>query len=284
MKKTYIILLVLIITLKGFSQNQEPEKAFNFNEFPTEWVRLSKYSFFYGGEIYKSCDNGVYCIRLIKNASELVFYDAQEEELYKYVKIEDDGSGFLVFVRENGEKIEFAWEEEKKGVGRWREPGSKYWTNYVTKEKQGLFEFIEGDCRDCWQGECPDDETVFFDSNKPFEIILDKKDNKGWSSSEDSLICIDWNISEKQLAEAIKGSKRISGMAWHYSFDTYKCQYRGRITQENKVYNFVLNAGAWLWVIDEVRSIRYGIYDRKYDSLFLSPVWREEDYYPEEKR
>ena len=111
---------------------------------------------------------------------------------------------------------------------------------------------------------------VDFDKNKPFTILNSKRGITKQSSAQDTLACKAWSISQTALSKIIKNCKLINGTEWDLTFDVLPCIITGQIKQNGKIYKFEMNAGSWLNVIANGKSIILGDYNKSDKKFFLS--------------
>lgn len=127
-------------------------------------------------------------------------------------------------------------------------------------------------------------KSLFFNPKESFDILSIKKSYDANSSDNDTIKCIGWNLSKEEVKKVLNESRQMSGVVWHHTFSVFRCQYIGKLIQEDKIYDFSLNAGAWFYISDGDSSAYFGSFNKQNNYLFLDGAWEEEDYYPEEKR
>ena len=68
------------------------------------------------------------------------------------------------------------------------------------------------------------------------------------TSMPDSVVCKNWNLKEEDVIEIIKKNKSISKEELHYLFDMNTCVYNGKMTYNNKNYDFTINSGGYIYI------------------------------------
>ncbi|MEO7044158.1 MAG: hypothetical protein ABI091_02540 [Ferruginibacter sp.] len=111
---------------------------------------------------------------------------------------------------------------------------------------------------------------IGFDKNKPFTILHSKRGITRQSSATDTLACKDWLIPQKALSKIIRNCKLISGTEWDLTFDVLPCIITGKLKQNGKIYQFEINAGSWLYVFANGKSIILGDYNKSDKKYFVS--------------
>ncbi|WP_338393091.1 hypothetical protein [Fulvitalea axinellae] len=115
----------------------------------------------------------------------------------------------------------------------------------------------------------------FPDLRSAFEVIIHDA-NAGYPSSlKDTSMCSGFTISEAEAIEVLSHVRPISGAEWHHLFYHLPCQVIGEIRQDGYTYDLEINGGAWLTISSADSSQRFGSFELKYDSLFLTNVERE---------
>ena len=109
-----------------------------------------------------------------------------------------------------------------------------------------------------------------------FQILVDLMIiHLPWTTA---LFVKEWELSENEITEIIRGAEEISGVLWDFSFDHLPCNHRAILVQGQKQYNLSLNGGSWMSISSPDSSIRMGVFDKKFEPFFLSEPAREEDH------
>jgi hypothetical protein len=117
----------------------------------------------------------------------------------------------------------------------------------------------------------------FIDLQDTFRITNIKKSSAYPSSDNDTVQCIKWTLSERQIKNIIKDSRLMNGPDWHHLFGHYPCEISGQISQRNKTLDFHINSGSWLTVKLPDTIIFLGYFEKPYRHLFLDGPWTEEN-------
>lgn len=110
-------------------------------------------------------------------------------------------------------------------------------------------------------------DYLFFDNQRPFEIINFTNSINRNITHEDTSRCNSWVLNKFQIAAIIRNCEPIEGTTWDLSFAVFSCSKSVTVLQENKQYNIELNAGSYFTVSDGDSSAIFGDYkkeDRKY--------------------
>lgn len=119
--------------------------------------------------------------------------------------------------------------------------------------------------------------TTFFDFRKEYQITSLSKRSDAPSSMNDTTICKDWNLSERDVRFIIGKAKEIDGSQWHYLFDHLPCRVTGKLVQNDRKYELSINSGAWLTISSSDTTLMYGSFNNTNNKYFMSTVWTEED-------
>jgi len=118
---------------------------------------------------------------------------------------------------------------------------------------------------------------VHFQPEAPFRVLSITRNLNAHSSSNDTLECVGWTLTQEQCSKVLAGSSPISGPEWHHSFDVLPCQVEGELSQGGSLFRFSINAGSWFSVSCGDTSLLFGDMDMRLKELFVSPVWVEEE-------
>lgn len=118
--------------------------------------------------------------------------------------------------------------------------------------------------------------NAFFDKQREYKVKNLVKKNNAPSSMNDTTICQEWNLTEKQIRIIIGEAKEINGSQWHYQFDHLPCRVTGKLVQNAREYDLSVNSGAWLTISSPDSSTMYGIFNEKANAYFMSTAWTEE--------
>ena len=88
------------------------------------------------------------------------------------------------------------------------------------------------------------------------------------TSMPDSTVCKKWNLKEEDVIEIIKKNKSISKEELHYLFDMNTCVYNGKMTYNNKNYDFTINSGGYIYI--NYNNIRLGCFTGDCTKYFLT--------------
>jgi hypothetical protein len=103
-----------------------------------------------------------------------------------------------------------------------------------------------------------------------FEILNHKKTNDYPSSETDTTICMTWTLTAKHIEQIIKDSELISGPDWHHLFEHLPCSITGQLKQKDRTFEFQINGGSWLTVMNNDTTIYFGYFKPDSDDLFIS--------------
>ena len=115
--------------------------------------------------------------------------------------------------------------------------------------------------------------TIWFDKNKDFEILSSKRGITESSSAPDTNDCSGWNIKKENINMIIQHSDSLSGPDWHYLFSVYPCIVVGELKQDNNIYKFEINGGAWMYIYCPDTTILLGDFRKGDEKYFISGVW-----------
>lgn len=122
-------------------------------------------------------------------------------------------------------------------------------------------------------------KPIQFDTLVDFTVISLINTSDYPSSANETLMCVDWSLSKEQVKSIIQSAQLIDGHQWHYLFSHLPCQAKGQITQNQQTFEFAINGGSWMTIGNSDSTIMLGLFDKKYDSLFLDGAWEEADEY-----
>ncbi|UII30447.1 carboxypeptidase-like regulatory domain-containing protein [Fulvivirga ulvae] len=123
--------------------------------------------------------------------------------------------------------------------------------------------------------------SIFFDKQREYKVKKLMKKNNSPSSMNDTTICQEWDLTEKQIRIIIGKAKEIDGSQWHYQFDHLPCRVTGKLVQSDMEYDLSVNSGAWLTITSPDTTIMYGIFNEQTYAYFMSTAWTE-DLEPDE--
>lgn len=116
-----------------------------------------------------------------------------------------------------------------------------------------------------------------FNIKEDFSILNIKKSIDHQSSTSDTTICKEWNLTETEIIKIIESAKPISGPDWHYMFDYLPCRIEGKLKQADNEFDLSINSGAWFTITSADTSMIFGDFNEKNNKLFLSNAWTEAD-------
>jgi hypothetical protein len=155
------ILLPIIILL--ISCTEKKHEAFNLNNIPKDWVRLTEKD----GNwiIYNSCESGNLLLTISKDDCELLLHGQQED--YKFMILESSKINDTILIntkwKDADEKqlFKFYWADKSRSKGIWTTtyPNGNTAKNIFTeRDKQKNYNVISQPCRECWGDECDEIE------------------------------------------------------------------------------------------------------------------------------
>lgn len=83
--------------------------------------------------------------------------------------------------------------------------------------------------------------------------------------------CTDWSLNSEGIIEIIKLSKHISGEEMHHMYYRLPCEVTGKLRWRNKSYDFMINAGSFLYLSSPDTVFYMGCSDEKCIRYFLMP-------------
>ena len=116
-----------------------------------------------------------------------------------------------------------------------------------------------------------------FQQHSSFKIHEVNKDNNEIVDSEEQSGCKNWILSKEEITTVINSSEEISKHDWHYLFDHLPCVISGKLIQDNREFNFEINAGSWLRISNQDTVLYFGSFREENKKLFLSSVYAPED-------
>jgi hypothetical protein len=117
---------------------------------------------------------------------------------------------------------------------------------------------------------------VIFDQSEPFVLLNFSQFADYQSSDPDTSQCANWKLTNGDITNILKSTIPMSGPEWHHLFGHYPCVYRGTLTQNERKFEFAINAGSWVTISSDT-TIYYGDLDGTFELLFLDKVWDEEE-------
>jgi hypothetical protein len=123
----------------------------------------------------------------------------------------------------------------------------------------------------------PEDRETLFDQDLEFEILESKRSINHQSSAPDTLMCSGWTLDANEIKRIIKGIEPLDAHVWHHAYDVYPCIVDGQLKQGNIKYNFSINAGSYLTISNKDTTLLFGDEEKKFEKVFLSSRWTEED-------
>lgn len=114
------------------------------------------------------------------------------------------------------------------------------------------------------------DNVTNFDNADLFEIVKYRKTNDYPSSETDTTICKTWTLTVKEIEKIIMDSEIIRRPDWHHLFEHLPCSIKGQLKQIDKTFEFQINGGSWLTIMNNDMPIYFGYFKQDGDELFIS--------------
>lgn len=110
------------------------------------------------------------------------------------------------------------------------------------------------------------------------KVLNLEKENKRIASTGENLgrQCDKWKIDKSLIEKIFRASHPISSSEFHFLYDVWPCNFKGKMLLEKDTFSFEINPGSYIVLWNKDTSIYYGYKGKKYKKYFLSEPWDPE--------